>query len=213
MSISHDAPGSPDNSDDLPLWAASQPRPAPPDPFDPASLRIGSDYASGLGVKKVLLTIPVRKPNKTEWFRVRPGDDWRLQTTIFETEGLDRTTYIVTASLREEFGANLSAAVILTCVNRAGDVFLWRIKLPGPDGRANPWTESSMGCAVEAERGWCRMVANMGAGNYDLFTATAGWTDPKWPDVDFPAILKIAFRDRLIDSAEHPVLRDLRGLS
>ena len=102
MSISHDAPGSPDNSDDLPLWAASQPRPAPPDPFDPASLRIGSDYASGLGVKKVLLTIPVRKPNKTEWFRVRPGDDWRLQTTIFETEGLDRTTYIVTASLREE---------------------------------------------------------------------------------------------------------------
>lgn len=213
MSISHDAPDSSDTSDDSSVRSVSQPRPTPPDPFDPASLRIGSDYASGLGVKKVLLTIPVRKPSKTEWFRVRPGDEWRLETTIFEAEGLDRTTYIVAPSLREEFGANLSAAVILTCVNRAGDVFLWRVKLPGPDGRANPWTESALGCAGEAVNSWCRMVANMGAGNYDLFTSTAGWPEPKWPDVEFPAVLKIAFRDRLIDSADHPVLRELRGMS
>lgn len=213
MPISHDTPDSQDNSDDSSLRSTPQPRPTPPDPFDPASLRIGSDYASGLGVKKVLLTIPVRKPNKTEWFRVRPGDEWRLETTIFEAQGLDRTIYIVAPSLREEFGANLSAAVILTCVNRAGDVFLWKVNLPGPDGRANPWTESALGCAGEAVNGWCRMIANMGAGNYDLFTSSAGWPEPKWPELDFPAILKIAFRDRLIDSADHPVLRELRGVS
>lgn len=213
MSTANDVPGTPDHSNDSLLRSARQPGTTPPDPFDPASLRIGADYASGLGVKKVLLTIPVRKPTKTEWFQVRPGHEWRLETTIFEAEGLDRTTYIVAPSLREEFGANLAAAVILTCVNRAGDVFLWRVKLPGPDGRANPWTESALGCAIEAEHGWCRMVANMPAGTYDLFTSTAGWPDPKWPDLDFPSILKIAFRDRLIDSADHPVLRDLRGLS
>lgn len=213
MSIAQHAAGAPDNPDDLSHQSVPQCQPTPPDPFDPASLRIGAEYASGLGVKKVLLTIPIRKPNKTEWFRVRPGDDWRLETTVFETEGLGGSTYIVTPSLRDEFGANLAAAVLLTCINRAGDLFLWKIKLPGPDGRANPWTESALGCASEAEKRWCRMVANMTAGNYDVFTSVAGWPEPKWPDVEFPAILKTAFRDRLIDSADHPALLELRGLS
>jgi len=48
-------------------------RPAVPDPFEPESLRLGAVYAEGLGVRKVISTIPNRKPNKSEWFRVRPG--------------------------------------------------------------------------------------------------------------------------------------------
>ena len=32
------------------------------DPFDPASLRLSQDFAANAGVKKAILTIPVRKP-------------------------------------------------------------------------------------------------------------------------------------------------------
>jgi hypothetical protein len=37
------------------------PRPEPPDPFDPSSLHLGSDYGKDLGVRKVITTIPCRK--------------------------------------------------------------------------------------------------------------------------------------------------------
>ncbi len=187
-------------------------RPEPPDPFDPASLRLGSDYSEGLGVRKVITTIPNRKPHQTEWFRVRPGSEWRLETAVLELEkGVERTTYLVTPALWPDLFGEVSPALLLTCVSRVGDLFMWRIKLPGPDGRANTWTESAIQIAKAAETNWCRMKADMSNGIYTHRQSDNGLPEPKWPDLAFSDILKIAFRDRMIDSANHPVLRDLRG--
>lgn len=189
-------------------------RPQPPDPFNLADLRLGSNYAAGLGVRKVISTIPNRKPNKSEWFRVRPGEEWRLQTAVLELErGVERATYLVAPSLWPDLSGEVTPALLLTCVNRAGDLFLWRIKLPGSDGRTNAWTESALQIAQAAEANWCRMVSDMTNGHYSHFEPAEGLPDPQWPDLSFSAILKIAFRDRMIDSADHPVLRELRGAS
>ena len=46
-------------------FKALTPQPATPDPFEPASLRLGADFSEGLGVRKVISTIPCRKPGKT----------------------------------------------------------------------------------------------------------------------------------------------------
>ena len=190
----------------------STPRVEPPDPFDPTALRLSSDYADGLGVKRLITTIPCRKPNKTEWFRVRPGEEWRLTTLVLETDGVDRRTYLVSPLLRDQIADNLAPALLVMCVNRAGDPFVWRVKLPGADGRTNSWTSSSLAVAVEAENSWCRMVANMTSGDYSLFTSTANWPEPRWPDLPFQEVLRLTFRDGFIDTMEHPVLRDLRGV-
>jgi hypothetical protein len=188
---------------------------APPDPFDPAALHLGADYSEGLGVRKVISTIPVRKPNKSEWFQVRPGPQWRLQTAILEVEaGVDRAVYLVTKDLWADLSGEISPALVLTCTNRAGDLFLWRVKLPGPDGRTNTWTESALRIAQAAETTWCRMVADTTNGHYTHFEPAAELPEPKWPDgLDFHQILKIAFRDKFIDSADHAILRALRGAS
>ena len=131
-------------------------RPEPPDPFDPAALRLGADYAEGLGVRKVITLVPNRKPNKSEWFQVRPGEAWRLQTAVLELErGIERSTYLVAPSLWAELSGEISPALLLTCINRANDLFLWRIKLPGPDGRSNTWTESALEIAQAAAGTWC----------------------------------------------------------
>lgn len=201
------------SSNNTPEASATPPaRPAPPDPFDPSSLRLGSDYAEGLGVKRVISTIPVRKPNKSEWFRVRPGDAWRLTTAVLEIErGVDRATFLLAPALRSEWSGEVSIAVLLTCINRSGDLFLWRIKLPGPDGRSNTWTDSAIQIATAAETTWCRMVSDTQNGHYTHFEPTAELPEPKWPDMSFAAMLRIAFRDRMIDTPDHPVLRELRG--
>jgi hypothetical protein len=204
----------PEQTPPVPPTASSTPpeRPAAPDPFDPESLRLGTDYSEGLGVRKVISTIPNRKPNKSEWFRVRPGDEWRVETAVLELEkGVERSTYLVAQSLRADLSGEITPAMLLTCVNRAGDLFLWRVKLPGPDGRSNTWTDSALQIAKAAETTWCRMVSDMNNGIYTHFEPRHDLPDPKWPSISFREIIRIAFRDRMIDSLDHPVLRDLRG--
>ena len=188
------------------------PRPEPPDPFDPASLRLGADYGAGIGVKRVISTVAVRRPGKQEWFRVRPGEDWRIETCIFELEA-ERETYLVDRSLWSELAGEIHPALVLVCVNRATDIFLWRCKLPGPDGRPNVWNESGLRIALAAENRWVRMASNMAAGHYEHFEPVTELPDPEWPPLTFTEILRVAFRDRMIDSLEHPIVRQLRGQS
>jgi hypothetical protein len=51
----------------------------------------------------------------------------------------------------------------------------------------------------------------MSLGAYDVFEATGQLGEPEWPTVPFRELLRVAFKDRLIDRADHPVLRRLRG--
>lgn len=187
-------------------------RPEPPDPFDPASLRLGADYSEGLGVRKVITTIPNRKPNKSEWFQVRQGEEWRLQTAVLELEkGVERSTYLVAPSLWADLSGEITPALLLTCVNRSNDLFLWRIKLPGSDGRSNTWTDSALQIAKAAETTWCRMVSDIANGIYTHYEPTGELPDPKWPELSLNEILKLAFRGRMIDSLDHPIIHELRG--
>lgn len=186
------------------------PTPDPPDPFDPAALRLDANYAAGLGVKKMLAVVPVRRPNKQEWFRVRPGDDWRLQTATYEDEAL-RETYLVDRALWSDLAGLIAPTLIVTATNRGGDLFLWRLKLPGADGRPNHWTDSALAIAREAETGWRRMASNMQAGYYEGFVPEAALPEPEWPDRTFSEIIRTAFKGRLIDGLDHPLLRQLRG--
>ena len=96
-----------------------------------------------------------------------------------------------------------------TAINRQNQVFLWPIKLP-TDGRRNPWLETAMDAAAEAERRWVRVVA--GRGCYDVFSASCpDLADPEWPEESFNDLLRLAFKDRLVDRPDHPVVQRLAG--
>ena len=101
--------------------------------------------------------------------------------------------------------------MLFTAINRAGALFIWPVPLPGPGGRRNPWHESHMKGAEVGMVRWVRIEANMAAGMYDVMVAQGALPDPEWPDLDFGAILKLAFGFNVIDSADHPVVRRLRG--
>jgi hypothetical protein len=100
---------------------------------------------------------------------------------------------------------------LLLATTRQNDVFLWPVKLPGPDGRPNDWNQSAIEAAKLAETRWIRMVANMAAGMYDCFVASGELADPEWPPLSFHEILRLSFKDRFIRSADHLILRQLRG--
>ena len=51
----------------------------------------------------------------------------------------------------------------------------------------------------------------MADGKYDVFEASGSIPDPEWPELPFREMLKLCFKDRYIDSLDHPVLQSLRG--
>ena len=67
--------------------------------------------------------------------------------------------------------------------------------------------------AEKAMTQWLRIKADMSVGAYAMFEASASLPDPIWPDYAFKQLLQIGFRDRLVDSVDHPVIRRLRGES
>jgi len=189
-----------------------QPEQSLSDPFDPASLRLSQDFASGLGIKKLLNNVPVRKPSKEHWIRVHPEEGYRMQTAVLELKE-DRETYLVSQQLRPELASESTFGfrMIFTMVNRQGVVSLWPVKLPGTDGKIDTWNSSALEAAQLAMTRWVRVAANMDLGAYDVFTTEADLPQPTWPTASFRDLLATAFKNKLIENLDHPVLRQLRG--
>lgn len=77
---------------------------AAPDPFDPASLRLSQNFAASTGVKKLLTTVPVRKPDKSWFVRVHPDPSYSLETAVVDLKE-DQETYLVERSLWDELAS------------------------------------------------------------------------------------------------------------
>src|SRR5215813_5143563 len=127
-----------------------------PNPFDPERLRIDLSFAEGIGVKKALVTVPVRKPNGQDFIRVHPDPSFRLPVATIELKD-DRETYLVLPDIARDIPGEYVMSTMYTCINRAGVVFLWPVKLPNPDGRQLAWHHSAQVAAEMAMKRWIRV--------------------------------------------------------
>jgi hypothetical protein len=123
----------------------------------------------------------------------------------------EREEYIVTADLVEHLATEIVSKTLLTAITRQGTVFLWPIRLPGPDGKDLDWWRSAREAAEQATHSWVRIKANMNLGAYDIFQAESKLTEPEWPEISFWELVRIAFRDHLIGVLDHVVVKNLRG--
>lgn len=181
-------------------------------PFDPASLRLSQNFADESGVKKLLTTVPVRKPNKHDFVRVHPDLSCRLTPAAIIEVKEDREVYLVTPDIADALPGEFAVATIYLAINRQGVPFLWPVKLPDASGRKNEWTRSAAEAAEKAMEHWVRVTSNMSLGAYEIIQATAALPDPVWPELEFSEILRIAFRNQIVDSTDHPLVKRLRGL-
>src|SRR3954470_19922390 len=88
------------------------------DPYDPASLRLDPSEEL-IGIKKVLASVPIRRPKRQEFVRVRPEEDFRLDAAILDLEE-DGDSFMVAPELRPEFADELKRVTLFTATNRAG---------------------------------------------------------------------------------------------
>jgi hypothetical protein len=180
------------------------------DAFDLSSLRLSQDFADDIGVKKVVTTIPVRKPDRQSFVRVHPDSSYRIQTALLELRE-DREVYLVERGLWSELAAEIVPKTLYFAITRQGTPFIWSVRMPTEDGRLDQWNRSAHEAARIAMSRWVRVVSNMPAGAYDVFEAGATFADPTWPDLSFQDVLRIAFKDRFIRTIDDPIVRRLQG--
>jgi len=178
--------------------------------FDLEKLRLSQDFEAIVGVRKKITTVPVRKPHRQLFSRVHPDDSWRLETAVLNDKE-DRDTYLVSPEMWSELADEIVPTVLFTTLSRQGVVSLWPVRLPGKDGRHDAWSQSALEAAQVATKHWIRLAANMSLGAYEVFVATGDLPEPEWPSVSFRELLQIAFKDKFIQSPDHPVIRRLRG--
>ena len=159
----------------------------------------------------MVTTVPVRKPNRQDFIRVHPGEDWQLQTALLELKE-DREHYLVKPEMWSEIPGEIIPKLLVTAINRQGVLFIWPIRLPGEDGRLDNWNQSALEAAEYAKVGWIRVAANMSLGAYDVYEATGDLPEPAWPETSFQELINIAFKGRVVDSSDHTVLKRLAGM-
>jgi hypothetical protein len=184
---------------------------SPINPFDPAALRLDQSFADTVGVKKLLTTVPVRKPGKQDFSRVHPELSFRLTPAAIIEIKEDGETYLVTPNMAAQLPGEFNVATLYTTISRRGVLHLWPVKLPGPDGKHSEWHRSAAEAAERATKGWVKIVSNRSLGAYEISLPTGNIPDPVWPDISFDEILKVAFRDRIVDRLDHPLVNQLRG--
>jgi hypothetical protein len=156
----------------------------PPDPFDPANLRLDQSFTETVAVKKLLTTIPVRRPGRQTFFRVHPDPEYRDTFPIIDLKD-DREEYIVARALVPELASEIVLKQLCLAITRQGVVFFLPLRLPSPDG----------------------------LGAYEAWMAADNLSEPEWPELNFWDLIKIAFKDYLITDLNHPVVKRLRGLA
>jgi hypothetical protein len=188
-----------------------------PNPFNVAALRLPPSFEQTAGVKKMITTVPVRKPHNQEWIRVHPGVDYRgdFATIRLKEEG---EHYLLVPSMIQSLLNEITLVTIYTVINKAGVVSLWPVPRPSSEGRGggDTWHRSAHEAAAAAMKRLTRVTSNRALGAYEI-----GYTDnpipdndPVWPDLSFEELLRIGFEKigRYVKDYEHPVIKMLRGL-
>jgi hypothetical protein len=187
-----------------------------PDPFNVEALRLDQNFIEKSGVRKLVTTVPVRKPNKQEWIRVHPDEAYRGHFAVIKLEE-DGDFYIVLPAVARELINETLQVTIYTCINKQNVIFLWPVRKPDPDARVNTWQTSAIEAAEMAMKRSVRVKANMALKAYEIADRDdpIPENDPVWPDHSFNELLSIGFRKvgRFVDSFDHPVIKKLRGLA
>lgn len=179
--------------------------------FDIEKLVLSQDYEETGGAQKIIVRVPVRKPKRNEFFRVRL-DETKFSFRCALVEDPDnRDIYVMSGGLVDRHPDLCRPVKIVTAVNRTGDPFLWPLKMPTGDRRGGAWIDSALQAAEAAKKKWIKILADMSAGQYSVFAASGNLDEPTWPDMDFNKLMEMAFDGFVIDSKDHPLIQRLTG--
>ena len=78
-------------------------------------------------------------------------------------------------------------------------------------GRQNHWHTTLNRAISLAEENWVRVEANMDAGQYTIVISQDDLGEPQWPEQTMDELIQEVFGNNIIDSEDHPYIRQIQG--
>lgn len=174
-----------------------------------AKYRLDEGQETLIQGRAVLLNVSIEKPKPTAWFRTAENTDRWIVTPLVEHDG---DLYLLDRELAGSLGTDsaIYTARLIPYVTDTGKPAFWPIKVPRAGAKVLAWTTTALGAAERARTKWTRISANMRDACYNVFEASFD-RDPEWPQGSDDDLLELAFADRIIESADHPVIQRLQG--
>jgi hypothetical protein len=174
-----------------------------------SSLRLPDTYSASGGT-----TLPLKptfgKMNKHRFCRVHPGAEFKFRCLLVDDKE-NSETYLAASNMAGHLGSLATPKTIRVAVDNSGVPKLIAEPDVDPSGRRNLWQSSYKEAIKQAETDWVRVEANMQAGQYEITKSTNDLGDPRWPKRSIDELINDAFAGRIIDSPEHPYIRQIQG--
>ncbi len=183
------------------------------DGFNMADFAI-NPAAQPLIIKKVIIQVPTKKPNKQKFFRVMAGPEWEISVYVLELKE-EAEYYLVRPEILPYLMTEVKYVRLHLAYYLDGSPFLIPVPLPDTENPAkwNSWHRSLDEVVKRAREEWVRAIPDKSINGYQLMVAPGTFECPPLPeDMTLQDYLRIAFKDRIIDSQDHPVVKALLGL-
>jgi hypothetical protein len=206
-------------SGNAPMFApesASPPQPASLSEFETEleleAFRVDQDFAQHIQTVKKPISIPVGRPHNQEWICFHPNKSWRIVVNLLE-DRINRRFYLVARHLFPEVMSDLRPKLLVAyAVRRDSSWGLWPIRVKGERGDLDSYSESLHGILGQYSGQWIRVLTDQPGGVYvPVVTENVEAPVPRWPDGGFQYLFQLAFKNRVINGLDHPILRGLRG--
>ena len=123
-------------------------------PTDFSQFAFSQNFGSQVKVTKRLTTVPVRKPSKTQWFRIHP--EYKSDVSLLKYGDSCDDYYLVVRSLADQLIVLAQAFKLVVGVDRQEVVFVWPLRIPDAE-RAMHWHLSALEAACLAESARLRL--------------------------------------------------------
>ena len=169
------------------------------------------DFANPAEVTSLVNRVPVRRPGGHTFVRVHPSSDYRFPVDLIEVPDEEESYLISSNEVSAALDEVRKPCMLYTAITRQGNVFLWPVKLPRGGKKLVAWHTSATEAAEKGMKDWVRVNADMELGAYKITVARGAIPEPEWPNLTFEELLEIAFRDRIVSSLSHPLVRRYLG--
>jgi len=177
---------------------------------DLKSLRLPANYGATLGVKKLLTTVHVGKPQKSHFFRTHASSEMTFAAMLLEQKE-SQESYLVTPDVAQHISELTRPAMLHAAIDRQNNVSLIPVQLPGESGVRHSAHESLAQAVEHAKLKWIRITYNKHTSGYDVYEAEGALPEPEWPADEIDKLVEVAFRGKIITSLDHPVIQTLLG--
>ena len=99
-----------------------------PTTADFSRFRLSQNFGSVSGVRKKLTTVPVRKPNKTQFVRVHSEN--KLDTMLLKYGDNGEDLYLVDPDVMQEVEDLAKPYRLSQAIDRQNNVFFWPLAIP-----------------------------------------------------------------------------------